>query len=122
VSVFERVRERVDLVELAGRYTDLRSSGKTHVGRCPYPDHEDKNPSFYIYADRYFCYGCGSHGDVVDLWAVVKGLRPGIEAASDLAREYRIDLPEPDTEAQKPGDSGVWRPSTRCWLWKPTNG
>jgi hypothetical protein len=31
----------------------------------------------------------------------VKGLRPGIEAASDLAREYRLVLPELDAEAQK---------------------
>jgi DNA primase len=102
VSDFERLRAQVDLVGLAGRYTDLRPSGEIHVGRCLYPDHEDQNPSFYVYPEgRYFCYGCGHHGDVVDLWAVVKGLRPGIEAASDLAREYRIDLPELDVDAQK---------------------
>ena len=102
MSVFEVLRERVDLVELAGRYTDLRPSGKTNVGRCPYPDHEDKSPSFYIYPEgRYFCYGCGRHGDVVDLWSVMKGVRPGIEAASDLARECGITLPELDAEAQE---------------------
>jgi DNA primase len=102
VSVFELLRAQVDHVELAGRYTDLRSSGKTHVGRCPHPDHKDKNPSFHVYPDgRFHCYGCGWHGDATDLWAVVKGLRPGIEAASDLARECGITIPELDAEAQK---------------------
>jgi DNA primase len=101
VSVLEVLRAQVDLVGLAGRYTDLRPYGKAHVGRCPYPDHEDKNPSFYVYAEgRYFCYGCRRHGDVVDLWAVVKGVRPGIEAALDLARECGITIPELDAEAQ----------------------
>ena len=95
MSVFEVLRAQVDLLELAGRYTDLRSSGKTHAGRCPYPDHEDKNPSFYVYPEgRYFCYGCGRHADVVDLWSFIKGLKPGLDAALDLDREHRIDLPE----------------------------
>jgi len=102
VSLFERIRERVDLVAVADSHLDLVRSGNTMKGRCPYPDHEDNNPSFYLYPDsRFFCYGCRRHGDVVDLWALVKGLRPGLEAALDLAREYGITLPELDAEAQK---------------------
>ena len=74
----------------------------THVGRCPHPDHEDENPSFHVYPDgRFHCYGCGWHGDVTDLWSLVKGVPPGIEAALDLAREYEITLPELGAEAQK---------------------
>jgi DNA primase len=102
VSLFEVIRERVNLVTVADRHLDLLRSGSSLKCRCPHPDHEDESPSFYVFPEgRYFCYGCGRHGDVVDLWAVVKGLRPGIEAASDLAREYGITLPELDTEAQK---------------------
>ncbi|MDQ3302563.1 MAG: CHC2 zinc finger domain-containing protein, partial [Actinomycetota bacterium] len=102
VSVFELIREGVDLVAVADRHLDLVRSGNTVKCRCPYPDHEDKDPSFYLYPDRRFhCYGCGRHGDVVDFWAVVKGLRPGIEAALDLAQEYGICLPQLDPEARR---------------------
>jgi DNA primase len=102
VDVFETLRKQIDLTELAGRYTDLKPSGRALIGRCPSPDHEDTNPSFHGYPEgRFFCYGCRWHGDVTDLWAAVKGLKPGIEAALDLAREYGVDLPTASAEAKE---------------------
>jgi DNA primase len=75
MSAFDVLRERINLVEVAGRHTDLRLSGRAYVGRCPRPDHEDNNPSFHVYSDgRFHCYGCGWHGDATDFWAGVKGV------------------------------------------------
>jgi DNA primase len=102
VSIFEELREQLDLAELAARYTDLQPSRRALVGCCPNPDHDDEHPSFYVYPDaRFFCYGCRWHGDVTDLWAAMKGLRPGTEAALDLAREYSVDLPTVSAEAKE---------------------
>ena len=102
MSIFEKLREQVDLAELAARYTDLQPSGRALVGRCPRPDHEDTNPSFHVYPEgRYFCYGCRWRGDVTDLWAAVKGLKPGMEAGLDLAREFGVDLPTVSAEAKE---------------------
>jgi DNA primase len=105
VNAFAYLRDKVDLVQLAGRYTDLRPSGRAYAGRCPRPDHEDCNPSFYVYPDgRFHCYGCGWHGDATDLWAGVSGVKPGIGAALNLARELGIELPNVDPEAQRKAD------------------
>ena len=102
MSIFEELREQVDLAELAARYTDLQPSRRALVGCCPNPDHDDEHPSFYVYPDaRFFCYGCRWHGDVTDLWAAVKGLRPGTEAGLDLAREFGVDLPTVSAEAKE---------------------
>jgi DNA primase len=102
VNPFEELRERVDLAELASRFTDLSPSGRALVGCCPCPNHEDTNPSFHIYPEnRFFCYGCRWHGDVTDLWAAVKGLKLGMEPALDLAREYGVDLPTASAEAKE---------------------
>lgn len=30
---------------------------------CPFPDHEDHNPSFKVYKKGYFCYGCQRKGN-----------------------------------------------------------
>src|SRR5215204_3626817 len=99
MDVFETLCKQIDLAELAGRYTDLQPSGRALVGRCPRPDHDDTNPSFHVYpVGKYSCYGCRSHGDVTDLWAAVKGLRPGMQAALDLAREFGVDLPTASAE------------------------
>jgi DNA primase len=102
MNIFEMLREQIDLAELAARYADLQPSGRALVGRCPCLDHDDTNPSFHVYPDaKYFCYGCRSHGDVTDLWAAVKGISPGMEAALDLAKEYGIDLPKTSAEAKE---------------------
>jgi DNA primase len=102
VSVFETLRESVDLAELAGRYTALKPSGEKLLGRCPLPEHSDDTPSFYVYPDRRFrCFGCGRHGDVTDLYAGMQGFEGGIKAASELAREYNITLPEQSPEARE---------------------
>ena len=58
----------LDIISVAGRFTELTGSGGNPKGRCPL--HEEKTASFYVYADsqRWQCYGaCATGGDVVDL-------------------------------------------------------
>jgi DNA primase catalytic subunit len=31
--------------------------------RCPFPDHEDRNPSFRVHKTGYYCYGCQRKGN-----------------------------------------------------------
>lgn len=100
MSVFEILREQIELAALVARYTTVKGAGRLKKFRCPI--HKEDTPSCFIYQDDYFhCYGCGAHGDVVDLWAAINGLQPGIEAALGLAREYNVALPDRDPEAQK---------------------
>jgi len=102
MSIFETLREHVVLSELAEQSTELKVSGNKLRGRCPFPDHQDDTPSFYIYPDeRFYCFGCRRHGDVTDFWASSKGIEPGIAAALDLARECGVEPPERDPETQR---------------------
>lgn len=59
----ERVRARIDLVDLVGQRVNLRKTGRTWKGLCPF--HDDKNPSFTVNPDlgRYKCWSCGAQGD-----------------------------------------------------------
>lgn len=62
------VKARVDIVDIAGRYTFLKKSGRNFSGKCPL--HEEHSPSFMVYPDRqtWHCYGaCNRGGDVIDL-------------------------------------------------------
>jgi hypothetical protein len=53
----------VEIIEKAG--VKLRKSGNRLVGLCPF--HDDKTPSVYIFDNqRFHCFGCGAHGDVID--------------------------------------------------------
>jgi DNA primase len=74
-------RERIDrikndnpIVQVIGRYVELRPSGVNLVGLCPF--HEDRIPSFTVYpaTGKFHCYGCGKHGDVISFLRERDGL------------------------------------------------
>jgi DNA primase len=94
MSVFDTLREQVAIEHV------LATNGGGKV-RCVAPDHEDANPSMHLYGDHVHCYGCGFHGDVVDVWGVQKGIDRPIEAALDLAREFNVRLPEMSEETRQ---------------------
>jgi len=94
------VREAVPVEEIARRYTELKPFGGRawFTGRCPLPDHEDRTPSFYIYpgeiGGRWWCYGCGRGGDVIDLEFLCGAYGELWAAMISLAVDYGVDLPE----------------------------
>jgi len=61
----EQIRQSTEIVDLIGRYVQLKASGQNFMGLCPF--HSEKTPSFVVSPIRqnYHCYGCGVHGDVI---------------------------------------------------------
>ena len=62
-----------DVVEASG--INLRGRGRVRQGLCPF--HEEAEGSFTVYADteRWYCFGCGLGGDVLDFVQRVEGLK-----------------------------------------------
>ena len=75
----EEVRETVDVVEVTSEFTALKRQGARFAGLCPYPDHDEKTPSFSVSPDRgfYYCFGCLEANERI--WTS-KGLIPIAEA------------------------------------------
>jgi DNA primase len=94
VSIFEAVRDQVPVDSLL----ETNSGGKDH---CVAQEHEDANPSMHVYGDHVHCFACRFHGDVVDVHAALRGFDSAFEATLDLAREFGVDLPQRDPQAQK---------------------
>ena len=61
-----------DVVEAAG--VVLRGKGRVRQGVCPF--HEEAEGSFTVYAgtERFYCFGCGDGGDVLDFVQRTEGL------------------------------------------------
>ena len=61
-----------DAVEAAG--VRLRGRGRVRQGVCPF--HDEVEGSFTVYADseRFYCFGCGLGGDVLDFIQQAEGL------------------------------------------------
>ncbi len=88
------VRQRVSLVDEVRRVVpSLKKKGKTWQACCPF--HNEKTPSFHVYAEQgtYHCFGCGAHGDVITF---VKETRGGqfAEVVAHLAQRAGMKLPE----------------------------
>jgi len=92
-EIIQRVRDRVDLVELVGRSVSLKRSGRSYKGLCPF--HGEKTPSFHVNPDRgsYYCFGCQEHGDAFAFLMKVENLTFA-EAVRSLARDCGIEIPE----------------------------
>ena len=55
-----RVRDASDIVAIITEHTQLKKSGSRWVGQCPFPDHNDKSPSFSVNAeDGLYRHGWG---------------------------------------------------------------
>jgi hypothetical protein len=69
-----KAKELVSTLDLARLLCGDRMSetGGKWQACCPLPDHDDKTPSFFVFADgKWRCFGCSRHGDVVDLYMIL---------------------------------------------------
>ena len=64
LAALKRRHSLADVVEAAGVH--LRGRGRVRQGVCPF--HEEAEGSFTVYGDteRFYCFGCGEGGDVLD--------------------------------------------------------
>ena len=83
----EQVRQATDIVELVGRYLDLRRQGRHFVGLCPW--HNDRKPSLTVNQDRqtWKCWVCDIGGDVFSFVMQKEGcdFREALQMLADRA-------------------------------------
>jgi len=65
------------------------TSGWTHKSCCPFPDHQDKTPSFHYNSsdDIFKCHGCGRVGGNVEFLSFLTGKKKTEVAKSILDKE-----------------------------------
>ena len=100
-SVLDEIRGGIDVVDLVGRFVNLKKSGVNWKGLCPF--HGEKTPSFMVNPKKgiFHCFGCGVGGDAFGfLMRQDKLTFP--EAVRTLAKQAGVALPDERTA----GDSG----------------
>ncbi|MCM0042591.1 MAG: DNA primase [Algoriphagus sp.] len=89
----DKVKERIDLVEVIGDYVPLKKKGQNFWACCPF--HGEKTPSFSLSPAKqiYKCFGCGKAGDPIQFVMDIEGI--GFqEAIRQLAGKYGIEVEE----------------------------
>lgn len=87
----EEVKERANLLEIAGEFVKLRRQGSSYVGCCPF--HAEKTGSFHIRDNGkfYHCFGCGASGSAITFIMEARGLAFP-EAVEELASRYGVRI------------------------------
>lgn len=90
---------RADVVEIVGRYVQLKKGGANFMGLCPF--HGEKSPSFSVSPAKqfYHCFGCGKNGNAISFLMDHAGMT-FVEAVKDLAQQYGLQVPEDDASPQ----------------------
>ncbi len=106
-EALENIRQRVDIVEMIGRYVKLKKTGSNFVGLCPF--HSEKTPSFTVSPHKGFfhCFGCKASGDVFTFLMKMEG-KTFPEVLEDLAARTGVELPR-----RRPADTRAREIKTR---------
>ena len=98
-SFIQELLARADVVEIVGRYVQLKKGGANFMGLCPF--HSEKSPSFSVSPSKqfYHCFGCGKNGNAIGFLMEHAGMN-FVEAVKDLAGQYAMQIPEEDASPQ----------------------
>jgi DNA primase len=90
-SQTQQVLQAADIVDVVGRYINLRRAGKDLKGLCPF--HDDRHPSLTVSPSKqiFKCFACGAGGDVIKFIQLKENLG-FLEARAMLAEQLGIRL------------------------------
>ncbi|QEZ47381.1 DNA primase [Cupriavidus oxalaticus] len=92
-SFIQDLLNRVDIVDVVGKYVQLKKGGANFMGLCPF--HNEKSPSFTVSPTKqfYHCFGCGAHGSAIGFLMEYSG-QSYPEAVRELAQSVGMTVPE----------------------------
>jgi len=73
-SFITEVRQKVNIVDVIGQYTDLVKRGRQWNGSCPF--HDDHHPSLFVEENKqvFNCFSCGRSGSVFSFLMEKEGM------------------------------------------------
>jgi len=86
-DIFAEIRQLLPMQELA-KFYGLQIS-RSGMACCPF--HDDKTPSLKVYADHFYCFGCGESGDGAAFVAKLFSISQ-LEAARKISYDFGLRL------------------------------
>ena len=93
-----RLKDSIDIVELISQYVELKPSGQSLKGLCPF--HNEKTPSFMVNRNRntFHCFGCHEGGDGISFIMKIENL-DYIGAVKFIAEKQGVILDEKESNS-----------------------
>ena len=104
----QELKARTDIVDVISGYVQLKRSGRSMMGLCPF--HNERSPSFSVSRENgfFYCFGCGAGGDAITFIRRIENL-DYVEAIKLLAQRAGLTVPEQGR------DDGTGRLKTRLY-------
>lgn len=99
----ERLKSKIDLLDVLSRHVDMKRLGAVYKGLCPF--HEERSPSFMVREKdaHYHCFGCGAHGDAITF--LMEHLKLTFSQAIErLAEQFQVQLDVDTQEGRENSD------------------
>ena len=112
MNTYDFVKDNVSVPQAAERYG--LTIGRGGMVNCPF--HEDRHPSMKLNERYFYCFGCGAHGDVIDLTAHLLGLTTS-DVVSALLTDFNLDpgrSPPKNVETKRPAIYQFRKDETHC--------
>ena len=95
-----------DITSIVSDYVELRRSGGSMKGCCPF--HDEKTPSFHVSDQKgiYKCFGCGVGGDAIDFVMQIDG-KEFHEVIYQFANRFHITI---DKDSSGKNNSNTKKP------------
>jgi hypothetical protein len=105
----EEIKAKINIVELCGKIGHDCPAKTDFYMLCP--SHNEKTPSFHVYknATRFYCFGCGISGDVINFYKLVTGESDNKKAIEDVAGLASVGAIS-ESRLVPPAGSGIKRP------------
>ena len=103
MNTYDSIKDSITVPQAAARYG--MTIGRGSMARCPF--HEDRHPSMKLNERYYYCFGCGAHGDVIDLTARLLGTTTK-DTVSILLSDFNLN-----PRQEQPGPAEKRRPEIR---------
>ena len=99
-AFLDELNARCDILDVVGRYVQLKKSGGRYFGLCPF--HNEKTGSFCVTPERqmFHCFGCGVGGGVLTFIMHAEGLSFP-DAVQFMAAQVGMQVPETQADPRE---------------------
>lgn len=105
-SFISELKSRNLIENVISKYVELKRAGSNLVGRCPF--HSERSPSFTVFDDHFYCFGCSAGGDVITFVMRMENLDYN-DAIHSLADRCGMTVPDDSGERQTKKKSALTR-------------
>ena len=86
-DIFNQIKNILEITSVIEYYGV--SINRKGFASCPF--HQEKTPSFKVYDENFYCFGCGKGGTVIDFVMIYFGVT-NIEAVKKLSDDFKLNL------------------------------